>query len=67
MKAGAYTLTADKGVHIRPLITCFECRHKKPSVLKGYWYCEAWDRDLNGEKYNERTYFCAEGDRDDEA
>ena len=47
---------------LEPVVHCINCKHRKASIYSGYYYCDAWDHDINMLSINPEKYFCAEGE-----
>ena len=65
MKAKAWAImyrAKDEAMEVRPIVTCSKCIHRKDSPFEGFWYCEAWDKHVNGEVHKPEEYFCVEGE-----
>lgn len=46
------------------LVHCSDCRNRQESNVAGFFYCDAWGKDLNASVYDPNKYFCAEGERE---
>lgn len=46
------------------VVRCAECVNRKESAIEGFFYCDAWGKDLNASVYDPKKYFCAEGERE---
>ena len=49
-------------MNLAPVVHCSKCRHCQKSCYAGYYYCKAWDQDINMASINPEEYFCAEGE-----
>ena len=47
---------------LEPVVHCDKCKHCGKSVYAGYYYCDAWDQDINMQSIDPEKYFCAEGE-----
>ena len=47
---------------LEPVVHCDRCKHCQESCYAGYYYCDAWDQDINMQSIDPEKYFCAEGE-----
>ena len=47
---------------LEPVVHCAVCKHCQKSCYAGYYYCDAWDQDINMQSIDPEKYFCAEGE-----